>query len=600
MEEVEQNNENSHNSLENPIETAENNEESPSKLNEERPENLEIPENPENLEHSPLNPNENLEIAQNPEEIAQKLEELPPPPPNPFEESPLHPEVKLLLEQIFSEDLFQRQLQSEDVETSRFSVQSFPPESFAKAYGILTEILDGIHRKKPSKLLENLSQSFYSLIPHRFPQKKPLLLDSEAKVFAKLELLSLITDIQIASNLNEEQKQLKILKEKERRVKEKRELEELEKQKKKAGQKSTKKDKEKEVLLENNEAEAKDEQPNEEEVILIEDVKNFYDRNYENLHCEIQPLSNKMQQFDLISCYLHETLQGISPFYTCEVLNIYKLKREAEHCVEKPEETPIVEEKKENKAEKKRAVKEKAEQTEAKPQDKENPSIFEYNLLMYGCKTANLVANLSKGLRLPHTLSPTKAYKLGKGVYLSDTASKSTNFCYASKENNVGFLVLCYVDLGIPLEKTEKAWDLQANSLGKSRKSVKGLGRIRPKEEKIVDLNELENEKFEEKSPVLEENLQFEQNFNENQENSPRNLQENQETQGNGKAGQENRNFLAEEEGKNANIRLLKVPSGELEPSLFQDSTFLYNEYVIFEEKQIKMAYLVKLKFDFK
>jgi len=47
-------------------------------------------------------------------------------------------------------------------------------------------------------------------------------------------------------------------------------------------------------------------------------------------------------------------------------------------------------------------------------------------------------------------------------------------------------------------------------------------------------------------------------------------------------------------------IRLLKVPSGDLQPSDSKDSTFLYNEYVVFDEKQVKMNYLVKLKFNYK
>lgn len=560
--------------------------------NEEEPpqENPILQENAENLENNAVlleNPEEKLEEA-------QKLEELPPPPPNPFEESPLDPAVKLLLELIFSEETFTKQLSQEDVETQSFVIQSFSAESFAKAYGLLTEILESIHRRKSAKVLETLSKSFYSLIPHRFPQKKLLVLDSEAKVFSKLELLSLIADIQIARNLNEEQKLLKVLKEKERRAREKRELEELEKQKKKSQKPPAKKDKEKEPPAENLEADNKEEPQNEEEVIFIEDVSNFYDRNYENLHCEIQPLSQKLHQFDLISCYLSETLQGISPFYSCEVLNIFKLSRESEACAQKLEEP--VEEKKEPAAkhEKKRTAKEKLEEAEPKLEDTHTSAINEYTLLMYGCKVSNLAANLAKGLRVPHPQAPVKAYKLGKGVYLSDTASKSTNFCYASKENDVGFLILCFVDLGVPLEKTEKACDLQGSSLGKTKKSVKGLGRIRPKEEKIVDLNELENEKVEEKSPVLEENLEFEQNFNqENHENAGENqLQE--------KIQERSEGFGGDNQGKTMDIRLLKVPSGELEPSLFQDSTFLYNEYVIFDEKQIKMAYLVKLKFNFK
>lgn len=595
------------NNIENPLsETNDLNQfESPQKDQEER----ELPPFSENQDvEKPLQEGENPSLKGEEQPIIegeqpiiegqeQKVEEIvppPPPPPNPFEESSLEKEVKLLLELIFDEEHLKKELASEWVDITRFDFKLFSAESMSKAFSILSELLESILRKKPIKVLETSSQAFYQLIPHKFPQKKMLVLDSEAKIFAKLELLNLINDIQILLNLNEEQKQMKLKLEKERREREKKELEELEKQKKKitmkpgqSAKKEKEKEKEKEVIEE--EGENKDEEKPE-EVIVIDDISNFYDRNYENLHCEIETLSRSMKQFDLISTYLNETLQGINDFYTCEVLNVYKLRREFDNLPKKIEKEIIVVEEKHSKEKEKKRGKNIIEENEIKqePEIQENPPIFEYSLLMYGCKLSNVAANISKGLRLPHSSAPIKAFKLGKGIYLSDTASKSTNFCYASKMNDIGFLILCQVELGFPLTKTSKACETSLINLPKDKKSVKGLGRITPKEEKIVDLQELDDEK-----EIVEEENNINDNFlNENQENLEKNEFEEQKYK--------EEDSKKEEKSEIKEIRLLKIPSGVLTPSDYKDSMFLHNEYVVFEEKHVKIKYLVKLKFNFK
>ena len=36
----------------------------------------------------------------------------------------------------------------------------------------------------------------------------------------------------------------------------------------------------------------------------------------------------------------------------------------------------------------------------------------------------------------------------GKGVYFADMSSKSANYCFTSRENSTGILLLCEVALG--------------------------------------------------------------------------------------------------------------------------------------------------------
>ena len=47
-------------------------------------------------------------------------------------------------------------------------------------------------------------------------------------------------------------------------------------------------------------AEINPEEQKEEEVIIIDEIQNFYDRNYSNLHCEILNLSAEYKEYNII------------------------------------------------------------------------------------------------------------------------------------------------------------------------------------------------------------------------------------------------------------------------------------------------------------
>ena len=193
---------------------------------------------------------------------------------------------------------------------------------------------------------------------------------------------------------------------------------------------------------------------------------------------------------------------------------------------------------------------------------------------MYECKISNLIDIIRNGLRIPQNKASKLAYKLGRGIYFSDAASKSINFCYPSPPDSVGFLILSEVDLGIMNEKlkfdfeTSNVDNISNNNMNLNEnskfKSVRGLGRITHKNILEIDFEEICN-----KRRALNEN-EFESQVFEQKEND------------------------------NVKRNLVKVPDGELVASKLKNSAFLYDEYVIFNEKQIKLKYLIKIKFHFK
>ena len=69
-------------------------------------------------------------------------------------------------------------------------------------------------------------------------------------------------------------------------------------------------------------------------------------------------------------------------------------------------------------------------------------------LLWHGSRTTNFAGILSQGLRIAPPEAPSTGYMFGKGVYFADMVSKSANYCFTSKSNPVGLLLLCEVALG--------------------------------------------------------------------------------------------------------------------------------------------------------
>lgn len=69
-------------------------------------------------------------------------------------------------------------------------------------------------------------------------------------------------------------------------------------------------------------------------------------------------------------------------------------------------------------------------------------------------------------------------YMFGKGVYFADMVTKSANYCFTSRENNTGLMLLCEVALG---ECNEKYYaDYYANLLPPGKMSTKGCGKTAP------------------------------------------------------------------------------------------------------------------------
>ncbi|CAF2007593.1 unnamed protein product [Rotaria magnacalcarata] len=157
-------------------------------------------------------------------------------------------------------------------------------------------------------------------------------------------------------------------------------------------------------------------------------------------------------------------------------------------------------------------------------------------LLWHGSRLTNIAGIMSQGLRIAPPEAPVTGYMFGKGLYFADMSSKSANYCYPTPSKNTGIVLLAEVALGKSNELVHA--DNNAHRLPDGCSSVKGLGSIAPNLKNGVKLN----------NDVL-------------------------------------------------------VPMGPAEVTDVVNPkgyTLNYNEYIVYDTKQVRMRYIIKLKFLFK
>ena len=173
------------------------------------------------------------------------------------------------------------------------------------------------------------------------------------------------------------------------------------------------------------------------------------DSHYEKLKCKLKPLEKKDPIYNLLVQYIQNTHASTHNYYTLTVEDIFRVEKEGEN-------------------------------------EKFIKKLHNHMLLWHGSRLTNWVGILSQGLRIAPPEAPVSGYMFGKGVYFADMVSKSANYCFTSKQNNTGILLLCDVALGNFNEKIHS--DYNAGNLPKDKHSTKGCGLTAPPQESYKDL----------------------------------------------------------------------------------------------------------------
>eukprot|EP00828_Plagiopyla_frontata_P032895 TRINITY_DN4278_c0_g1_i1.p2 TRINITY_DN4278_c0_g1~~TRINITY_DN4278_c0_g1_i1.p2 ORF type:complete len:213 (-),score=36.17 TRINITY_DN4278_c0_g1_i1:546-1184(-) len=185
-------------------------------------------------------------------------------------ESKLPTPVQNLISLIFDMKMMNQQMKEIGYDAKKMPLGKLSKQNLQHGYELLTKISDAIKQKKPYSLLQQYSSDFYSYIPHDFGFKNManFILDTEAKVKNKIEMIQSIADIQIATKLLEDKTD-----------------------------------------------------PSE--------IHQF-DANYSKLHCELEPVSKNSEEFKIIQKYLENTHAPTHTAYTLEIIDIFKVDRENE------------------------------------------------------------------------------------------------------------------------------------------------------------------------------------------------------------------------------------------------------------------------------
>lgn len=174
------------------------------------------------------------------------------------------------------------------------------------------------------------------------------------------------------------------------------------------------------------------------------------DSHYKGLDCDLKPIDRNSSDFKMIEDYLLNSHEKTHNTYKMAVTDAYE-------CEKKGEAKKFVD-------------------------------VGQRMLLWHGSRLTNWAGILKQGLRIAPPEAPCTGYMFGKGVYFADRSSKSANYCYTSRTNNTGLLVLCEVSLGTCHELIN--CDYEAHRLPRDRHSVKGLGQSVPDHTKNVTLDD--------------------------------------------------------------------------------------------------------------
>jgi len=171
-----------------------------------------------------------------------------------------------------------------------------------------------------------------------------------------------------------------------------------------------------------------------------------------------------------------------------------------------------------------------------------------HTLLAHGSRMSNFMGILSTGLRVPSNTQIANGSILGRGIYFADVISKSFNYCNARDTNDVGFILLCEVALGDKYDDHETVVPHDKLNLPKGCTCRRGLGQT-----------------------DVTNNLYYEYE-NEDKSQTAQTTQTTQTT-------------------------VVKIPQGGLSgrEGMSTSASFLYNEYVIFDARQYRFKYLVKV-----
>ncbi|XP_012722785.2 poly [ADP-ribose] polymerase 1 [Fundulus heteroclitus] len=177
--------------------------------------------------------------------------------------------IQDLIKMIFDVESMKKAMVEFEIDLQKMPLGKLSKRQIQSAYALLTQVQQAVSDGVPEAQILDLSNRFYTLIPHDFGMKKPPLLSNLDYIQAKVEMLDNLLDIEVAYSLL------------------------------RGGA-----------------------QDNEHDPIDI---------NYEKLKTKIEVVDKTTQEAEIIMQYVKNTHAATHNTYTLEVQDIFKVAREGEH-----------------------------------------------------------------------------------------------------------------------------------------------------------------------------------------------------------------------------------------------------------------------------
>jgi poly [ADP-ribose] polymerase 2/3/4 len=105
--------------------------------------------------------------------------------------------VEQFMNLIFDEDMFKGAMASFDIDVKKMPLGQLSKTQVSKGFEVLEELEEAIEKKK-TKLVEQVTSRFYTVIPHAFGRRVPPIIDTLELLQKKFDMLNVLGDIEIA------------------------------------------------------------------------------------------------------------------------------------------------------------------------------------------------------------------------------------------------------------------------------------------------------------------------------------------------------------------------------------------------------------------
>ncbi|CAG0918266.1 unnamed protein product [Notodromas monacha] len=185
---------------------------------------------------------------------------------------------------------------------------------------------------------------------------------------------------------------------------------------------------------------------------MVSNAENTVDDYYKQLQTDLKVVDETDEIYKTICKYVDQTHAATHATYKLKVKSIFSISRQGEAKRFKP-----------------------------------FKDLHNRQLLWHGSRLTNYAGILKQGLRIAPPEAPVTGYMFGKGIYFADMVSKSANYCFSTRKNPTGLLLLSEVALG-DMHELKNAKDIVRPPKGKH--SVKGIGGTAPDPKENVVLKD--------------------------------------------------------------------------------------------------------------